>query len=53
MSLQPQHGYTLEEYFALEQVSEIRYEYWQGEVFAMSGASPAHGQIPDSTGFCG
>jgi hypothetical protein len=37
----------------LEQVSEIRYEYWQGEVFAMSGASPAHGQIPDSTGFCG
>jgi len=45
MSLQPPHGYTLEEYFALEQVSEIRYEYWQGEVFAMSGASPAHGQI--------
>jgi Uma2 family endonuclease len=45
MSLQPQHGYTLEEYFALEQASEIKYEYWQGEVFAMSGASPAHVQI--------
>jgi len=45
MSLQPQHGYTLEAYFALEQASEVRYEYWQGEVFAMSGASPAHAQI--------
>jgi Uma2 family endonuclease len=45
MSIQPQHGYTLEEYFALEQASEIRYEYWQGDVFAMSGASPAHAQI--------
>jgi Uma2 family endonuclease len=45
MSIQPQHRYTLEEYFALEQASEIRYEYWQGEVFAMSGASPAHVQL--------
>src|SRR5438105_15949666 len=45
MSLQPQHGYTLAEYFALEQASEVRYEYWQGEVFAISGASPAHAQI--------
>jgi len=45
MSLQPQHGYTLEAYFALERASEVRYEYWQGEVFAMSGASPAHAQI--------
>ena len=45
MSLPPQHGCTLEEYFALEQASEGRYEYWQGEVFAMSGASPAHAQI--------
>ena len=45
MSTQPQHHYTLEEYFALERTSEARYEYWQGEVFAMSGASPAHVQI--------
>jgi len=45
MSLQPQYGYTLEEYFALEQASEIRYEYWHGEVFAMSGASLTHVQI--------
>ena len=40
MSMQPQRYYTLEEYFALERASEVKYEYWQGEVFAMSGASP-------------
>ena len=45
MSTQPQHHYTLEEYFALEQTSEARYEYWHGDIFAMSGASPAHAQI--------
>jgi Uma2 family endonuclease len=45
MSTQLQRYYTLEEYFALERTSEARYEYWQGEVFAMSGASPAHVQI--------
>jgi Uma2 family endonuclease len=45
MSTQPQHRYTLEEYFALEQASEAKYEYWQGEVYAMSGASPVHVQI--------
>ena len=45
MSTQPQRRYTLEEYFALEQASEAKYEYWQGDVFAMSGTSPAHVQI--------
>ena len=45
MSFQPQHHYTLEEYFVLERTSEARYEYWQGDIFAMSGASPAHAQI--------
>lgn len=42
MSIQPKHRYTLEEYFELERTSEIKYEYWNGEVFAMSGASPEH-----------
>ena len=45
MSTQPQRRYTLEEYFAIERTSEARYEYWHGEVYAMSGASPAHAQI--------
>jgi len=42
MSSQPQHRYTLEEYFELERTSEVKYEYWDGEVYAMSGASPEH-----------
>ncbi|MBX7218732.1 MAG: Uma2 family endonuclease [Blastocatellia bacterium] len=45
MSAEPKHSYTLEEYLELERDSEIRYEYWDGQVFAMSGASPEHEQI--------
>lgn len=31
-----------EEYFALERESEIRHEYFDGEIFAMAGGSHAH-----------
>jgi Uma2 family endonuclease len=34
--------YTPEEYFALEARSEIRHEYFEGEVFAMAGGSKSH-----------
>ena len=37
-----QHYYTLEEYFALEKVGDARYEYWDGEIFCMSGGSQEH-----------
>lgn len=42
MSTQPKHRYTLEEYLALERESEVKYEYWDGEIFAMSGGTLAH-----------
>lgn len=45
MSSQLKHRYTLEEYFALELASEEKYEYWDGEVFCMSGGSPSHEMI--------
>ncbi|MGH9944774.1 MAG: Uma2 family endonuclease, partial [Pyrinomonadaceae bacterium] len=45
MSTQPEQRYTLEEYFALELASEDKYEFWDGRVFCMSGASFAHNQI--------
>ena len=32
---QPQRHYTVEEYFALEEQSDIRHEYYHGEVFPM------------------
>jgi Uma2 family endonuclease len=45
MSTESHRRYTLEEYFALELSSDEKYEYFDGEVFAMSGASLAHEQI--------
>ncbi|MBI4850941.1 MAG: Uma2 family endonuclease [Acidobacteria bacterium] len=45
MSAHPKHYYTLDEYFALEQVGDARYEYWDGDIVCMSGGSPEHGQI--------
>lgn len=45
MSSQPKKSYTLEEYFEIELNSEIKYEYWDGQIFAVSGASPEHNEI--------
>jgi Uma2 family endonuclease len=42
--LQPRH-YTAEEYFALEAQSNLRHEFFAGEVFAMAGESIAHNTI--------
>ena len=41
----PQHYYSLEEYFALEDASDARFEYWDGDILCMSGGSRAHGTI--------
>lgn len=45
MSTQPKRLYSLEEYFELERTSEERWEYFNGEVFCMSGVSPNHARI--------
>ncbi|OJJ18876.1 hypothetical protein BKI52_25235 [marine bacterium AO1-C] len=37
--------YSYEEYLALEQQDGIRYEYYQGEVFAMAGGTKRHNRI--------
>lgn len=37
--------YTLEEYFALEEVAEERHEYYQGHIYAMSGGTANHDLI--------
>jgi Uma2 family endonuclease len=41
----PKRRYTLEEYFDLELSTNERYEYFDGEVFCMSGVSEQHAQI--------
>lgn len=45
MSAQPELRYTLEEYLELDQNSDERLEFWDGEVFSMSGVSDQHSQI--------
>jgi Uma2 family endonuclease len=45
MATQPKHLVTVEEYLAAEETSLDRHEYLDGQIFAMAGASPRHGQI--------
>ncbi|MBF0469321.1 MAG: Uma2 family endonuclease [Desulfamplus sp.] len=47
MNAQPQNkeGITPEEYLEFEKNSETRHEYFDGEIFAMTGASPGHNLI--------
>jgi Uma2 family endonuclease len=45
MAANPERRYTLEEYLELDRTSEERLEFWDGEVFCMSGGSEAHDEI--------
>lgn len=45
MSAQPKLKYTLEEYLEMDRQSDARLEYWDGEIFDMSGVSPQHARI--------
>jgi len=51
MSAHPKRKYTLEEYLELDRNSESRLEYWDGEIFDMSGVSPEHDQIESNIHF--
>jgi Uma2 family endonuclease len=42
--------YTIEEYNRLEEEQQQRYEYHDGEVFAMAGGDPKHSAIASYTG---
>lgn len=45
MAAHPKRKYSLEEYFELELSTNERFEYWNGEIYSMSGVSDAHAQI--------
>jgi Uma2 family endonuclease len=45
MSTAPQRRYTEAEYLALDRASEIKHEFYRGEIFAMSGTSRQHNRI--------
>ena len=45
MVAKPQKYYSPEEYLALEEATDYKSEYYQGEIFAMSGGSANHNRI--------
>ena len=45
MTAVPKKLYTLEEYFELDKNAEGNFEYFDGEIFEMSGVSPEHAAI--------
>jgi Uma2 family endonuclease len=45
MASEPKQRLTIQEYLTLERQSETRNDYWQGEMFAMTGASRRHNLI--------
>ncbi|QQS55765.1 MAG: Uma2 family endonuclease [Candidatus Competibacteraceae bacterium] len=45
MSLQPKPRLTPEDYLALERSADFKSEYFNGEIFAMTGASRSHNTI--------
>lgn len=48
MTAIPRRKMTVAEYLALEREAPFKSEFYAGEVFAMSGASPAHNRIKDN-----
>lgn len=50
MSAEPRRFMTPEEYLALEQESESKHEYLNGEIYAMTGASRQHNIITLNVG---
>lgn len=45
MAAEPLQRISIAEYLALERQAETKSEYWNGEIFAMAGASFEHGLI--------
>jgi Uma2 family endonuclease len=39
------HRYTLEDYLGVEEMSVVRHEYLDGEIFAMAGGTPEHAAL--------
>jgi Uma2 family endonuclease len=43
--LKVKSAYTIDQYLAIERSAEERHYYLDGEIYAMAGESPAHGDI--------
>ncbi|GAB4024005.1 Uma2 family endonuclease [Spirosoma koreense] len=42
------HRYTIDEYLALEEKSEVRHEFYNGEIYAMAGGTVNHNLLIDN-----
>jgi Uma2 family endonuclease len=47
-SVAPRHRYSYREYLALEQASNVRHEFFDGEIYAMAGGTPEHAALAAS-----
>ena len=47
---QPEYDYTEQEYWQVEENSSIKHEFWDGQIYAMAGAKPAHNDIAGNVG---
>ena len=45
MSALPEQYLSMEDYFKLEETSDIKHEYYRGAIFAMTGASLNHNLV--------
>ena len=50
-AIQPKQFYTLEDYLELEKSTNEKFEFFDGEVWSMSGASFAHNRIVQNLNF--
>ncbi len=50
MTALPKHKYNLQEYFEIERDSEEKFEFWDGNIWSMAGASPPHERIVVNVG---
>ena len=44
-STAPRRHYTYEEYLALDEASNVKLEYYAGDIFAMAGGTPEHAAL--------
>lgn len=47
---QPEYDYTEEEYWQIDEDSNLKHEFWYGQIYAMAGASTDHNRISLSIG---
>ena len=44
------HHYTFADYLALEEVSNVKHEFLDGEIYAMAGGTPTHAELAMTVG---